>query len=637
MSLATNVVRRGSTFYFRVAVPQRLRALVARVELWRSLRTSHPTTARRRAATLLLLTERLWSDLERLMEWEFEKVDWTSVERVDGAEVKALIDGWLKAELDEDAYRREAPEGELFAGVVLRSEPAWKPDAVVRRITYDDLAEANGLTDPFGSLDPGEYLRRDVSDLTLALEAQKKLFADAAERHKREEESVAEEHVKALFARYGIPVDEFSAKFEAATRLMLKAHRDLWGAVQKRDAVAWRPRLDDDPAQDLLAKLDVSRVVQPIHAGRPAEPISETFSWAEREYLAEVRRGGLSEGRVGEFEVAFRVFRQWLEGDPALKDITPAIAGDFRLALSRMPSSASTRPEYRDLCVRECIARAREIGEERFLSPTTIGGNYINPLRSLFEWARSTGKVAENPFANIRPPKVRTPVAKREREVFTSEQLNALFRQPLFTGAKGERGKPLYQAGEMRIADWRFWVPLIALFSGARLNEICGLRVADFECEGDVRFFHVRADAPDKSVKTEAGVRRVPIHASLVELGLLDHVERLRAEGAERVFPNLRPGARGYLSDIPSKFFADLIDRALGKEAPVVFHSFRHTFITRLRAARVEPLLRMAIVGHDPGETHENYGEQDIVALDAELQKVTYPGLDLRGARRPER
>ena len=86
-----------------------------------------------------------------------------NIERVDRAAVQALIDQWLKVELDEDAYRRDAPEGELFAGVVLRSEPAWKPDTVVRRISYEEVAEADDFVDPFGSLERGEYLRKDVS------------------------------------------------------------------------------------------------------------------------------------------------------------------------------------------------------------------------------------------------------------------------------------------------------------------------------------------------------------------------------------------------------------------------------------------------------------------------------------------
>jgi hypothetical protein len=59
-------------------------------------------------------------------------------------------------------------------------------------------------------------------------------------------------------------------------------------------------------------------------------------------------------------------------GDEALADpaaflrvaeITPQVAGDYRVALSGMPASASNRPEYRDLAVGERIARAREIGE----------------------------------------------------------------------------------------------------------------------------------------------------------------------------------------------------------------------------------------------------------------------------------
>jgi len=83
MSLSTNVVRRGSIYYFRVGVPRHLRALVGRDELWRSLRTSQATTARRYGALLHHLTERLWRDQERLMQ--------SNIERIDRDEVQALV------------------------------------------------------------------------------------------------------------------------------------------------------------------------------------------------------------------------------------------------------------------------------------------------------------------------------------------------------------------------------------------------------------------------------------------------------------------------------------------------------------------------------------------------------------------
>jgi integrase len=546
------------------------------------------------------------------------------------SEAKGLIDAWLRAKLDEDAELREAPEGDTYAAAVFRKTEPWEPDALVEAWDEDQLATllAQHGGDGRKLVAPGEYAVRGVTERYIATEAFRKPHVAADARRHLRDETVARPLVKALLCRVGIADPEGTPGFDAAVRMMMKAQANLYDAVISRDAVSWRPWSHDDPAQPLVESLSGVPIVPtttPTPAGRAVGLMSE----AEKSFLEEEERNGQSEGRLGEFKVAFRLFRDWLRRDPDLSEITPQIAGEFRIALGWMPSSASTRPEYRELSVAERLARAKEVGEKRLLSSTTIGGNYINPLKSLFEWARATGKITENPFANIRPPRESKAVTRKERDVFTTEQLKTLFAQPVFTGAAALGGKPMYRSGSMLVDDYRFWLPFMAMFSGARLNEMCGLELADFEQEGGVDFFHVRPDGGHKRVKTEAGVRRVPVHPELVKLGLLRRVARLREEGASRLFPEIRPGARGYLSDIPTKFFADLIDRALGKDAPVVFHSFRHTFITRLRAARVEPLLRMAIVGHDPGETHEEYGDPDIAALSAELSKVAYPGLDL--------
>jgi len=563
------------------------------------------------------LTERLWRDLERAMT---------------PSEAKGLIDAWLRARLDEDADLRDAPEGRTSAAVIFRRNEAWIADTVVERWDQDQLAErmaeSDGKADRlFGA---GEYGHRNVSDREIAVLAFRKPHEGAEHRKALQDDQIARPLLLAILNEAGATPDEGAPWFAAALRMMMKAQADLATAILERDAARWRRWSDDDPAQPLLDTLCPPERQGVVAVTAPKGAASGTvLSEAEAAYLIEEARSGQSEGRIKEFRAAFRTFREWLQRDPDVAEITPQIAGDYRVALAGMPASASTRPEYRDLSVPERIERAGAVGDARLLSATTIGGNYIDPLRGLFEWARTTGKIAKNPFDDIRPPKASRGAARADRAVFTTGQLKTLFSQPLFTGAAAERGKPLYRPGAVLVDDWRYWLPLMALFTGARLNEMCGLHLEDFEEEQGISFFHIRPGGPEKRVKTPAGVRRVPIHSELRALGLLRRVERLRSDGEVRLFPNLQPGPRGYLSDKPTKFYQDLIDRAVGKDAPVVFHSFRHTFITRLRAARVERFLRMAIVGHDPGETHEDYGEQDIAALNAEVQKVEYPGLNL--------
>lgn len=93
MGVLTNVFRRGGVFYFRARVPAPLKVRVGRNELWRSLRTRDPGEARRRGGILLSLTEALWRDLDRAMS---------------SREVQSLIDGWVRARLEDDAEVRRA-------------------------------------------------------------------------------------------------------------------------------------------------------------------------------------------------------------------------------------------------------------------------------------------------------------------------------------------------------------------------------------------------------------------------------------------------------------------------------------------------------------------------------------------------
>jgi hypothetical protein len=52
-----------------------------------------------------------------------------------------------------------------------------------------------------------------------------------------------------------------------------------------------------------------------------------------------------------------------------------------------------------------------------------------------------------------------------------------LFKTPVWTGCKSAHRRSV--AGPEIIRDEKFWLPLIAVFSGARQEEICQLHVTD--------------------------------------------------------------------------------------------------------------------------------------------------------------
>jgi integrase len=205
-------------------------------------------------------------------------------------------------------------------------------------------------------------------------------------------------------------------------------------------------------------------------------------------------------------------------------------------------------------------------------------------------------------------------VAKRakdenRRQVFEDEDLRLIFDPE--TLATGKQTKP-----------YMFWVPLIALHSGMRINEIAQLLLADLTVIDGIHCFNV-TDEPDpndeedkkeialrKSVKTEAGKRVVPIHPKLIELGLLTYAETLQQAGHARLFPDLATDNRDGPGQPASKQFGRYLDRLKLTDRRLVFHSFRHGAVEHLRRHKDLPReLRQLVVGHSPYEdTHDTYG-----------------------------
>jgi len=66
-----------------------------------------------------------------------------------------------------------------------------------------------------------------------------------------------------------------------------------------------------------------------------------------------------------------------------------------------------------------------------------------------------------------------------ERDPWTREQVQDMFSKPLFLGASSLNGNR-DQPGDLFARDAKYWLPLIALWSGMRLDEIGATRRDEF-------------------------------------------------------------------------------------------------------------------------------------------------------------
>lgn len=199
----------------------------------------------------------------------------------------------------------------------------------------------------------------------------------------------------------------------------------------------------------------------------------------------------------------------------------------------------------------------------------------------------------------------------KRRRPWTDEELSILFSQPLFTEKKLPRNK--------KAGGWAaYWVPLIAVFSGARVSEICQLTRDDIHTNANHPTIKIRSRSEDQHLKTINAERDIPIHHQLIELGFLDYVEQIKSSpAANNLWPELpkrHERSGGYFS----QWFGEYL-KTLQLNGEVDFHSFRHTVRTQLVLKDVSEIAIDRLLGH----SHTgSVGSRTYTHIDSQLPKV---------------
>lgn len=278
-------------------------------------------------------------------------------------------------------------------------------------------------------------------------------------------------------------------------------------------------------------------------------------------------------------------------GQRMLHLLTESECAEIVEALNVLPANANERD------VKPAAEMLAAPPSRRAVGAGTIGDHLVL-FGAFFAWAiRSKHHPGPNPFRDVAKPKGGT--ASGGAVPFTNSELERIFAPETLA----EMNRP-----------HRFWGPLLGLFTGARSNEIAQLRLVDFVDESGLKCIRIVHDSAGGTRTKNADSERIlPLHPTLLEIGLGDYLEDLRELGAERLFPNLPRDTHGKREKYLSRDFNEIHLKDLGIWQPrrKVFHSFRDTVTNVLAEAEVKDFYIEAWLGHSVrGVTGQHYRQK---------------------------
>lgn len=540
MRAIPNTVRREGVYHFRIAVPRPLRHQIGRAEIMCSLRTSDPRQARHLSRMLYVRSGELF---DRIM---------TTHKLTDG-DIQAMVRDFYRSWIDgDDAARwldgRAIPEPERQQAV----QAYRRRSAETRR-----------------ALASNDYGAMQMVSMALVDE---NLGRD------REISPVDRRRLMQALMRAGIDVaDTMAARLEGDFN------------HQPRDALLKLALDQAPPAHTSTPSCAAAPVFARGSQGKENGPLFSTYAEAFR--LAQHRRKKWENQTAQQARKTFELLVD-VCGDRALGGYDRHDAYQLKEALEDLPADYGKAAKYKGMAVQAIIEAAADPGIQR-LSVRTVQ-RHFHALSTLWDHAIAEGHAANNIFHGWKFGSSKR--ARDQRAMWESADLEKLFTSPIWTGCKSSarRSKP----GSDIIRDERFWLPLIAVFSGMRQEEICQLRPADVvEVEG-IWIFDIN-DRDGKQLKNDTARRRVPVHSKLIDIGWLDYCDAQRRAGFALLFPNLRPGgADDRLGHNYSKWFTRYRRDAGVYQAGRDFHSFRHSATTFLKRAGVEESVIDELTGH---------------------------------------
>ena len=585
-------------FHFRSYIPQDLISNFLGIKQFQiSLKNVSNKETLIVAAYLHNLTKQLFNDIRM----GTKSLSLEDIREILKIEVRKSIKHSYRVHLGTNKYDPEKIESSLTS--VSSREEKMKLELKDDLKTYEGLLDEK-LEKILLSLDI-EYDNTSINYLTLR-------------RHFIDLYLLRFDFIRSLINETGKTDDDFRREVEQKLKIELFPELTNTSGMDKKNAFARRTHLQpviENYAPEPLQPYQVQQTLSP-HQSTP-------LSVGIKNYLDE--KLSIRNKSIDEIKHSLGLMiEDW--GDIPIGSVSREFSTNFKNHIRTLPKNRMKNPLYREKEFHELM----KMDIKDTIHTTTIN-KHLGYCSSFFEWSLNHGYSSINPFKGLKLKKESRP--RDERDRFSEKDLKKIFQK--------ENYNHFTKIEDRRYELW--WTPLIAVFSGLRLGEITQLYLDNIrEIKGNHRSkiwcFDCVAepDRPDKSLKTKSSRRIVPVHDTLLDLGLVEFIQLLKKEDPKRkrLFQELKYKDGNYNQNV-SRFFNNRYLPALGlKTDKKNFHSFRHTVSDHLKQKGIEPHFVNELLGHASGNIDlERYGKgyNPDILYNKCIKKISYETSNTRG------
>lgn len=580
-----HLMQRSGVFYFRRAVPSELRPIWPRTEIWLSLRTKERRRAELLARDLTAKTDKLFF-LARLSmtEQELQTAQRRYLDNFLGSFEHHRNAGSTIFEIAQNPPPDALTFNKDFMALTCAFPLSGRPteaglDLLIRQ--YEEKVQYLRVCMRVTRFDDELRVQADrlISELQLSVTPPNQRYDEdrdecVYEPATTEYQTLCRRLLMTQIAAYEVEIERLKGNYENSYDRMTE-------------------RLMEQP-QSPAEVPPVSALVS-AHPSRPTVRLSAAIDTFIAQGEAE---GGLDPVTMMEYAQAYRLLPE-IVGDKPVSDVTRDDVRQVLETLQRLPKHMNKIKHTRGKPIHEVLEITSEKRLDK-LSPSAVEKKFQR-IRAFLTWAFQEGLIEREICAGItfKRSKIDTRRPDEEQDAYTLADLQGLVR-----GMLEERRQGTFDKNPER-----YWIPLIALFSGCRLEEICQLHVRDVVQADGIWCFVIVPELDEhgekkKRVKRPASKRLMPIHPTLLELGFIEfYQQEIVEKRQDHLWPALKRGSNGKFqrnikdwyngSDNRKGFENVYIDDAKEKS----FHSTRHTFTTALKYLLIDDRLMTELLG----------------------------------------
>lgn len=356
------------------------------------------------------------------------------------------------------------------------------------------------------------------------------------------------------------------------------------------------------------------------------EDLSEIF-WKERSQ--EYALNGIGQKRIDKVLSIIEVLKEIIGNKQPVSSIDDDTVQLVRTKIAQLPTNKNKI--YPKLHLDEVISRAEKEGRKilSFLTQRV----YLDIFRDILKVAVRKKFINNNPALDINPLIKETVAPSDKRFPWSGDQLKGFFHGKFYVSCAINTENPYVKPDRA----WRFWLPLIMLFSGSRPNEVAQLNVDDLKRTklGTWYLDHVSGDG--KKLKNKSSHRRVPLHEELIRLGFIEFVNERKSHSSingNRLFWELKPDKYGNFAKYPCQRLNEyFIPQEIKLDERQSLYSLRHNVRDALRRIQASDASLLAITGWSPKGTavSDDYGDPGNPDLHlVHVNGIKYADLDLQ-------